>query len=127
MQIAVLYCQNQSQRVGAMLQGLKGAGVQVRRVALPCSGKMEVLHLTRALESGAEGVALCGCPEEECGYLVGSRRAKGRVRHAQRILSEIGLEEVRVRRFVLPREVPQEGAQEFFSWVEELRGLKRIS
>jgi coenzyme F420-reducing hydrogenase delta subunit len=102
-QVTVFYCQNQTARVAETLRALKAQGeLQIRKVAIPCSGKFEVLYLLKALEKGADGVALFGCPEEACRYLVGSSRAKGRMRYAAKLLEAIGLEPERVCRFVLP-------------------------
>ena len=102
-EVTIFYCQNQTQTVAEVLRSLQAqGGLQIRKVAIPCSGKFEVLYLFKALEKGADGVALFGCPEEGCRYLVGSSRAKGRMRYAAKILEAIGVEPERVCRFVLP-------------------------
>jgi len=68
-----------------------GADFEWRIVRLACSGKIEVVHVLRALEEGADGVCVVGCPEEECKFLTGSRRARKRVERARGLLEEIGL------------------------------------
>jgi coenzyme F420-reducing hydrogenase delta subunit len=126
-QITVFYCAQQAEKIDQILEGLNGGGAKkFRRAPLPCSGKLEVLQLTKALESGADGVALFGCPEGSCRYLVGSSRARGRVAHTGRILEEIGLEKDRVRRFVLGNQGPAEPAQEMAEWVNGIRSLGTI-
>jgi coenzyme F420-reducing hydrogenase delta subunit len=97
--------------------------LRVRKVALPCSGKLEVFQLTRALEGGADGVALFGCPEGECRYVVGSSRAKGRVSYAGKILEMIGLEKERVRRFVLESGIQPETIEAISAWLETVNAL----
>jgi len=87
---------------------------------------MEIILLTKALESGADGVALFGCPEGACRYLVGSSRAKGRVAHVGKILEEIGLEKDRLQRFVLGNQGPDENVREMGKWVEKIRSLGAI-
>jgi coenzyme F420-reducing hydrogenase delta subunit len=110
-QITFFYCQNQTEHVAEALRALKAQGeLQIRKVAIPCSGKFEVLYLLKALEKGADGVALFGCPEEGCRYLVGSSRAKGRMRYAAKLLEAIGLEPERVCRFVLPGPAGEDSA-----------------
>ena len=125
--LAVFSCQ---QRKDVLLQLLGGlgdpGGVNVRQVTLPCSGKLEVGHLTKALENGAEGVAIFGCPEKECHYVVGSERAKGRVRHTERILQEIGLEGDRVHRFIFPPQPNPGDLNDFSAWLEKVRAMKSI-
>jgi len=70
-------------------------------------------------------VALFGCPEGECHYLVGSTRAKNRVRYAQKILREIGLGEERVRRFVFADQTPGE-MDSLAAWTEKVRSMSRL-
>jgi coenzyme F420-reducing hydrogenase delta subunit len=125
--ITVFYCSRQGEKIHQILRGLDGPGREhFRRVPLPCSGKLEVFQLTRALENGADGVALFGCPEGSCRYLVGSSRARGRVAHTGRILEEIGVEKDRLRRFVLGNQGPTETVREMGEWVEKIRSLGAI-
>lgn len=67
-----------------------GAHVLVREV--PCSGKMDGQYLFHALEGGARGVCVVACPKGACHLGQGNYRAEVRVRTAQRLLKEIGLE-----------------------------------
>jgi F420-non-reducing hydrogenase iron-sulfur subunit len=128
-EVAIFYCQHQTDRMMQVLSTLNGsAAPKIRKVALPCSGKLEVSFLLKALESGADAVAIFGCPEGECHYLVGSTRAKNRVRYARRILGDIGLEEERVRRFVLADPTSAGGVGSLTEWVskvESMGGLNR--
>jgi coenzyme F420-reducing hydrogenase delta subunit len=126
-EISIFYCTRQGERVTQILKGLNGSGrLKVRKVALPCSGKLEVFQLSKALENGADGVALFGCPEGECRYVVGSSRAKGRVSYAGKILETIGLEKERVRRFVLESQLSQETLKAFSDWVEKVKTMGSI-
>jgi len=125
--ITIFYCSQQGEKVHQILKGLNGSvAKKFRTVPLPCSGKLEVLQLTLALESGADGVALFGCPEGACRYLVGSSRARGRVAYTGRILEEIGWGKDRVRRFLLGSQNPAETVQEVGEWVEKIRSLGTI-
>jgi len=67
-----------------------GMHVLVREV--PCSGKMDGQYLFHALEGGGRGVCVVACPKGECKLAQGNYRAEIRVRTAQRLLREIGLE-----------------------------------
>lgn len=69
---------------------------QVRFYPLPCSGRIDPLHLLRALESGADKVYLITCPEGACRYREGNLRAKKRIAYAQSLIEEIGLERERL-------------------------------
>jgi coenzyme F420-reducing hydrogenase delta subunit len=124
-EIAIFFCTHLRERVQGVLKASGGSGGadRFRPVSLPCSGKLEVFQLTRALETGADGVALFGCPEGACRYLTGSSRARGRVGHTGRILEEIGWGKDRVRRFVMEDRPEQDLWQDFSGWVEEVRAM----
>lgn len=122
-ELTVFYCHHQGERITPMLKELNGSdGIELKKIALPCSGKLEVFHLTKALERGADGVAIFGCPERNCRYIVGSQRARGRVRYTQRILKAIGMEENRVRRFILEDDIQKEGMEAFGTWARSIQG-----
>ena len=63
----------------------------IKIVKLPCTGKIDVLYLLKAFESGADGVYVAGCMEGDCHYLTGNLRARKRVEYAQKILDEVGI------------------------------------
>ena len=69
---------------------------EVQVIELPCSSKVDVLHLLSALDSGADGVLVSGCYKERCHYLEGCLRAAKRVGMARELLVEIGIEPERV-------------------------------
>ncbi len=62
----------------------------VRVIRLPCTGKVDVLHLLKAFEDGADGVYVAGCMEGDCHFINGNFRAKKRVQYAKKLLDEIG-------------------------------------
>ena len=65
-------------------------------VPVPCSGRIETLFMLKALEGGADGVMVFACYEENCQYLHGNLRIKGRADYARQILGKIGLEPERL-------------------------------
>ncbi|HHV61579.1 MAG TPA: hydrogenase iron-sulfur subunit [Firmicutes bacterium] len=75
--------------------------VEVEILKVPCTGRVEVIDILKALEGGAGIVVLLGCFEEACHYLTGNVRAKKRVGYVRRIIQDIGLEENRVQFFSL--------------------------
>ncbi len=121
--LTVFYCHHQGDKVIPILNELNGSDdFELKKVSLPCSGKLEVFHLTKALERGADGVAVFGCPEGNCHYVVGSQRAGGRIRYTRRILKAIGMEENRIYRFILEEKTPQEGIEAFAMWAKNVQG-----
>ena len=64
---------------------------------MPCTGKVDVLHILRCFERGADGVYVVGCREGDCHYQNGNFRAKKRVEQARQLLDRIGVGGQRVR------------------------------
>jgi coenzyme F420-reducing hydrogenase delta subunit len=56
---------------------------------------VDLIHLLRAFEKGADGVYVVGCLEGECHFNSGNMRARKRVEQAQNILEKIGIGECR--------------------------------
>lgn len=73
----------------------------VRIIRLPCTGKVDTIHLLKALEDGADGVFVAGCLEGQCHYLEGNLRAKKRIAYAKRLLAEVGIAPERIDMFNL--------------------------
>ena len=64
---------------------------EIRMVSLPCSGKLDILYLTKAFDTGADGAAVMICKEGACRYMEGNMRARKRVEAVEELLEEAGL------------------------------------
>jgi len=73
----------------------------VRIIEVPCTGKVDIIHLLQAFEYGADGVIVVGCMEGDCHYQKGNLYAKTRVKRAKEILDKVGLGGERVAMFNL--------------------------
>lgn len=73
----------------------------IRIIRIPCTGKVDIIHLLRALEKGADGAYVVGCLEGDCRFENGNLRAKKRVEHAREILDKIGIGGERVQMYNL--------------------------
>ena len=73
----------------------------IKIVKVPCSGRVAIIHLLKALEKGADGVFVAGCLEGDCHYQSGNLRAKKRVSYVREILEKIGMEPDRVAMYNL--------------------------
>ena len=69
---------------------------ELKIIPLPCSGKMDILYLTKAFETGADGVAVVMCKQGECRYLEGNLRARKRAEAIDALLEEVGLGKGRI-------------------------------
>jgi coenzyme F420-reducing hydrogenase delta subunit len=94
--LALFYCRNVPGSSNEERRDLElKYGSRVRFFPIPCSGRLESLHLLRALESFADAAYVVTCPEGMCRYFEGNRRARKRVERARSIIKSIGLEEER--------------------------------
>ena len=73
----------------------------IRIVSLPCSSKVDTLPIIKALEAGADGIFVLGCPEQTCHLLDGNLRAQKVVDYTKGLLEEIGMESSRLEMFQL--------------------------
>jgi len=73
----------------------------VRIIQVPCTGKVDILHLLTAFEEGAGGVFVAGCLEGDCHFIEGNLHAKRRVKRVKEILDQVGIGAERVEMFNL--------------------------
>lgn len=73
----------------------------VKIINVPCTGRVDILHLLKAIEDGADGVYVAGCLEGDCHYLTGNLKAKKRVAYVKKVLEDIGMEPERVEMYNL--------------------------
>jgi heterodisulfide reductase subunit A len=63
----------------------------IRVLKVPCSGRLDALHLMKAFDHGADGVAIFACPEDQCHYIDGSKKAEERVKYLKKSLDVLGI------------------------------------
>ena len=75
------------------LAGQMGMNIpdNVRVLKVPCSGRLDALHLMKAFDQGADGVAIFACPEDQCHYIDGSKKAEERVAYLKKTLDVLGI------------------------------------
>ena len=73
----------------------------IKIIKLPCTGKIDVIHLLKSFEKGADGVYVLGCLEGSCQFTNGNLRARKRVEQAQQILESVGIGGERVQMYNL--------------------------
>ena len=71
----------------------------IKIINVPCTGRVDILHLLKAVEDGADGVYVAGCLEGDCHYISGNLKAKKRVAYVKKVLEDIGLEPERVEMY----------------------------
>lgn len=71
----------------------------VRLVQVPCTGRVDGIHILRAFEDGADAVFVLGCLEKNCYYDTGSIEGRKRVNYVKQMLTEVGIENERLEMF----------------------------
>jgi coenzyme F420-reducing hydrogenase delta subunit len=94
----IAFCCDQSGYPAADMAGTLKLSLpkNIEIVRVPCAGRIETIYLLKALEKGADGVLVFACYEENCQFLRGNLRVKGRLSRVHRMLEEIGLEKERL-------------------------------
>ena len=94
-----------------------------RVIRLPCSGKVEVLYLLKAIEDGADGVMVIGCLEGDCHFIKGNLRAKKRVAAARKLVEKAGVEPDRVAMYNLSSAMAGKFADTIKDMTDKIRKL----
>ncbi len=92
-------------------------------IKLPCTGKIDLIHLLRSFEKGADGVYVVGCLEGACQFTSGNIRARKRVEQAQEILEKIGVGGERVQMFNLSSSEAPHFVQVAVEMTEKIRDM----
>ena len=65
--------------------------INVEIIRVPCSGRVDPLHVLHAFEEGADGVMVTGCLTEQCHFVTGNIHAEKRMAKLVKWLEAIGL------------------------------------
>jgi coenzyme F420-reducing hydrogenase delta subunit len=123
--LALFYCQNTPESGEIQRQALeKKYASSLRLFPIPCSGRLDPLHLLKALEEVADAAFVIACPEGACRYFEGNLRATKRVDMTAQAIAQIGLEKERVGLIANSKENPKtlaKLAEEIVDRASELR------
>ena len=114
----VAFCCHYCALAAADVAGKMGLQIpsNIRIIRVLCTGKVEVLHILKAFEAGADGVVVIGCKFGECYFKEGNFRAAKKVERVQSLIEEVGLEGERVK-FDF---VPGPGAKKFAAILSDM-------
>ncbi len=68
----------------------------IRILRVPCSGRVDVLHVLKAFQNGADGVIITGCHIGDCHYIDGNVKAKDRIEVLKKSLGALGIDPQRL-------------------------------
>lgn len=80
----------------------------IRVIRVPCSGRINPLHILSALHRGADGVLVSGCHPGDCHYISGNLVARRKLSMLKNFLEHVGISGERVQ----------------FSWVSAAEGAR---
>ena len=95
----------------------------IRIVRVPCTGKVDLLHMLHAFEKGADGVYVVGCLEGDCRFENGNLRARKRVEQARKILDAVGIGGERVQMYNLSSGEGPRFAEVAVEMTEQIKAL----
>ncbi len=95
----------------------------VKIIRVPCTGKVDAIHIMKALEKGADGVYVAGCLEGDCHFKTGNTRAKHRVDRVKKILEDLGWEADRVAMVNMSAGMGERFAKTALEFTEKIKNL----
>lgn len=87
----------------------------VRVVELPCSARLDPMHVLYALLNGAQSIVLALCPPQECHFSTGNRYAEARI---ERLRAELKLHGMDPKRLQIARMMGDDPV----AWVRAVEG-----
>ena len=122
--IIAFYCGNCASSAANISEGMKKAlPDNVKTIQVPCTGRIEILHLLKPFEEGADGVYVAGCQEDSCQYMDGIAKAAKRVAQVKKMLEELDIEPDRIRLFHLSAGKGQEYVEAACEMVDTIKAL----
>lgn len=122
--ILAFCCSNCASSAAKVADGMKKAlPDNVKVVQVPCTGRIEILHLLKPFEEGADGVYVAGCQEDSCQYISGISKAAKRVAHARKVLEALDIEPDRIGLFQLSAGKGQEYVEAAYEMIDKVKGL----
>ncbi|UCD39487.1 MAG: hydrogenase iron-sulfur subunit [Candidatus Bathyarchaeota archaeon] len=95
----------------------------IRIIRVPCSGRVDVLHVLKAFQNGADGVIITGCLIGDCHYTDGNVKAKDRVDVMKKSLGALGIDSNRLEIDFASSSEGRKFATMMTTFVEKIRRL----
>jgi len=95
----------------------------VKIIRVPCTGKVDVIHMMRALQKGADGVYVAGCLDGDCHFKNGNIKAALRVGYAKKLLDEIGIGGDRLEMITMSAGMGERFARTATDFTDKIREL----
>ncbi|RDE11816.1 MAG: F420-nonreducing hydrogenase [Candidatus Thorarchaeota archaeon] len=94
-----------------------------RIIRMPCTARLDINFLLKALQEGADGVLVVGCHPGDCAFKTGNLGAERRVRFTKKLIEQLGLDERRVKMVFVSAAEGDKFAAEVNKFAEEIRAI----
>jgi F420-non-reducing hydrogenase iron-sulfur subunit len=122
--IVAFCCSNCASSAADIAEGMKKPlPDNVKIIQVPCTGRIETLHLLKPFEEGADGVYVAGCQEDSCQYVSGITKAVKRVAHVKKILEQLDMEPERIHLYHLSAGKGQEFVDVALEMTDKVKAL----
>ena len=115
------YCAYTAADMAGSMRRCYPFNVHILRV--PCSGKVDAIHIMKAFQKGADGVYVAGCLEGDCHFKDGNFKAARRVAYVKRLLDEIGVGGERLEMITMSAGMGERFAVTASEFTEKIRRL----
>ncbi len=115
------YCAYTAADMAGSMRRCYPPNVHILRV--PCSGKVDAIHIMKAFQKGADGVYVAGCLEGDCHFKNGNTQAGRRVTYLKRLLDEIGVGGDRLDMINMSAGMGERFAESASEFTEKIRSL----
>lgn len=115
------YCAYTAADMAGSMRRSYPPNVHILRV--PCSGKVDAIHIMKAFQKGADGVYVAGCLEGDCHFKDGNFKAARRVAYAKKLLDEIGVGGERLEMITMSAGMGERFAATASEFTEKIRSL----
>lgn len=95
----------------------------VKIIRVPCTGKVDAIHIMRAFQKGADGVYVAGCLEGDCHFKNGNIKAARRVEYVKQLLDEIGIGGDRLEMITMSAGMGERFAQTATEFTDKIREM----
>ena len=123
--VVVAFCCHYCAYTAADMAGSKRLSYppNVKIIRVPCAGKVDAIHIMRALQRGADGVYVAGCLSGDCHFKSGNLKAARRIEYLKSLLDEIGIGGDRVEMIMMSAGMGERFAQAATDFTAKIRKL----
>jgi len=97
--------------------------VTSRLIRMPCTARLDINFILKALQEGADGVLIVGCHPGDCAFKTGNLGAERRVRFARKLIGQLGMNEGRVKMVFVSAAEGDLFAREINTFADEIRAI----